>query len=39
MPGGLAAGTHEVAVTEFLRVSYVPFTTTGRDTKTLELEG
>ena len=38
LPGGLSAGTHEVAVVEYLRVSYVPVITTGRDRKTLLLE-
>lgn len=36
--GGLSVGKHEVAVTEFLRVSYVPVITTGKDKKTLTLE-
>ena len=35
---GLSAGKHEVAVVEYLRVSYVPVITTGRDKKTLTLE-
>jgi hypothetical protein len=38
LPGGLIAGKHEVAVVEYLRVSYVPVITTGRDRKTLILE-
>jgi hypothetical protein len=38
LPGGLSAGTHEVSVVEYLRVSYVPVITTGRDRKTLTLE-
>jgi len=38
LQSGLSAGTHEVAVVEFLRVSYVPVITTGRDKKTLTLE-
>jgi hypothetical protein len=38
LPDGLSAGNHEVAVVEYLRVSYVPVITTGRDRKTLTLE-
>jgi hypothetical protein len=38
LSGGLSVGKHEVAVTEFLRVSYVPVITTGKDKKTLTLE-
>jgi len=38
LPGGLAAGKHEISVVEYLRVSYVPFITTGKDKKTLTLE-
>jgi hypothetical protein len=38
LPGGLTGGKHEVSVVEYLRVSYVPFITTGRDKKTLTLE-
>src|ERR1035437_3766466 len=38
LSGGLAAGQHEVAVAEYLRVSYVPTITVGKDRKTLTLE-
>jgi hypothetical protein len=38
LTGGLAAGSHDVALVEFLRVSYVPFITTAKDRKTLLLE-
>jgi len=38
LPGGLAPGKHEVAVVEYLRVSYVPTITVGRHRKTLTLE-
>ena len=36
--GGLAAGAHEVAITEYLRVSYMPVLSITRDAKTLTLE-
>jgi len=39
LAGGLGAGHHEVSLVEFLRVSYVPVITTGRDKKTLTLQG
>jgi len=39
LPGGLAPGKHEVSVVAYLRVSYVPIITVGKDKKTLELEG
>jgi hypothetical protein len=39
LAGGLGAGQHEVSLVEFLRVSYVPVITTGRDKKTLTLQG
>ena len=38
LSGGLAAGQHEVTVAEYLRVSYVPTITVGKDRKTLNLE-
>jgi hypothetical protein len=38
LPGGLTPGKHEVEVAEFLRVSYVPVISVGKDRKTLELE-
>jgi len=38
LPGGLRSGKHDVSIVEYLRVSYVPFITTGRDKKTLTLE-
>ena len=37
MPGGLAPGPHKLALTEQLRISYLPFPLIGRDVKTLEL--
>lgn len=39
LPGGLAAGEHEVNVVEYLRVSYSPVTTVGKDKKRLTLGG
>ena len=36
-PGGLAAGEHEVQVSVRMRVSYLPFTPTTTDRKTLTL--
>ena len=36
-PGGLAPGPHRIELTEQLRVSYMPFPTRGKDTKTLTL--
>jgi hypothetical protein len=35
--GGLKAGTHQLELTEQLRVSYMPFPIGGKDTKTLTL--
>jgi Domain of unknown function (DUF6379) len=35
--GGLAPGSHTIELTEQLRVSYMPFPTIGKDTKTLTL--
>jgi hypothetical protein len=34
-PGGLMPGAHQVRIVEFLRVSYVPTTVTGMDSKYL----
>jgi hypothetical protein len=39
LAGGLTHGPHEVSVVEILRVSYVPVLTTGKDKKTLTLQG
>jgi hypothetical protein len=36
-PGGLAAGEHTVELAPFLRISYLPFILSGRDTKVLSL--
>jgi hypothetical protein len=36
-PGGLNPGPHKIELAETLRISYVPFPITGRDTKTLIL--
>jgi hypothetical protein len=38
-PGGLNAGPHKIELAETLRISYMPFPITGRDTKTLMLTG
>jgi len=38
LPGGLAPGKHRVSVVEYLRVSYVPVLTVGKDNKILILE-
>ena len=35
--GGLAPGAHKIEVTPRLRISYLPFTLVGEDSKTLEL--
>lgn len=37
-PGGLKPGPHKVELAETLRISYMPFPITGRDTKTLMLK-
>lgn len=37
-PGGLAPGKHQLDVTEFLRVSYIPVLTQAHDRKELALE-
>ena len=36
-PGGLNPGPHKIELAETLRISYMPFPITGRDTKTLIL--
>ena len=36
-PGGLSPGPHKLELGETLRISYMPFPITGRDTKTLTL--
>jgi hypothetical protein len=36
-PGGLAPGKHRIELAERLRISYLPFVPTTRDTKELEL--
>ena len=36
-PGGLAPGSHEIAVAQRLRISYMPVPGGGRDTKVLQL--
>ncbi len=36
-PGGLASGEHRVEVADFLRISYLPWILTGRDSKVLTL--
>jgi hypothetical protein len=36
-PGGLSPGRHSIKVTEYLRISYVPVISEGRDQKTLSL--
>ena len=38
LEGGLAAGAHEVSITEHLRISYIPVISITRDTKTLTLQ-
>jgi hypothetical protein len=38
LPEGLAPGTHEVATAEYLRVSYMPVLSVGKDKKVLTLE-
>lgn len=38
LEGGLAGGTHEITVTEYLRISYIPSLSVTRDTKTLTIE-
>lgn len=38
-PGGLNPGQHTIELAETLRISYMPFPITGRDTKTLTLAG
>jgi hypothetical protein len=38
-PGGLAAGDHEVEVGVRMRISYLPFTPTTADRKTLTVRG
>lgn len=37
-PGGLATGEHTVELAPTLRISYLPFPLSGRDTKRLRLE-
>jgi len=37
-PGGLASGAHKVEVADFLRISYLPWILTGKDSKTLTIE-
>jgi len=39
LAAGLAKGKHNVSVVAYLRVSYVPVITVGKDKKILELEG
>jgi hypothetical protein len=39
LPGGLVLGKHEVAAVEYLRVSYMPVLSVGKDNKVLALEG
>jgi hypothetical protein len=36
-PGGLAAGDHEIALTEVMRISYLPFPLKAADTKTMRV--
>ena len=36
-PGGLTPGEHTIELVEYLRISYLPFTLTGRDAKVLTL--
>lgn len=36
-PGGLASGEHKIELSEQLRISYLPFVPTTRDTKVLRL--
>lgn len=36
-PGGLAPGEHTIELVDYLRISYLPFTLTGRDTKVLAI--
>jgi hypothetical protein len=36
-PGGLAPGSHDIAVAQRLRISYMPVPGGGRDAKTLQL--
>ena len=36
-PGGLAPGSHEIELTDQLRISYLPFPLIGKDKKVLEL--
>jgi len=37
-PGGLAAGTHKIELAERLRISYLPFVPTTKDSKELVLK-
>jgi hypothetical protein len=39
LPGGLTSGTHEVEATEYLRVSYMPVLSVGKDKKVLTIKG
>ena len=38
-PGGLASGSHSIAVKQFLRISYMPMAMVGSDQKQLVLKG
>ncbi len=36
-PGGLQAGEHQLALTQHMKISYVPFGFSGKDAKTLQI--
>jgi hypothetical protein len=38
-PGGLAQGLHKIEMKDTLRISYLPFLSTGSDTKVIQLVG